>query len=173
MNIFAQIFGILALIIMFLGYQKKSKKEFLSMQIFMNICFGFQYFLLNAFSALASNIISIIKSTIFYKYEKEEKNIPLLFLIIFEIIIIISGIFTYNGFYSIIPLFIAILYTYGTWQKELQNTYKIGVFVSILWIYYNFIVGAYVAVIGSIIELIASISGVIKIKNVKANKNKQ
>ena len=165
MNIMAQIFAIIALIIMFFSYQKKSKKDFLFLQIFMNLFFGLQYFLLNAFSALASNIVSIIKSVIFYKYEKENRKIPTGLLILFVIIIITLGIFTYNGLSSIIPIIIAILYTYGTWQNKLINTYKIGVLAAILWIYYNFVVGAYASVIGSVIELIASITGLIRLKN--------
>ena len=37
-------------------------------------------------------------------------------------------------------------------------------FTAMLWIIYNFIVGAYVSVIGSVIELIASLLGLIKQK---------
>ena len=90
MNIIAQVLGIIAITIMFLSYQKKSKKDFLFLQIFMNVFFGLQYTILNAFSAVAQNIISIIKSIIFYGYEKENKKIPAVYLIIFEVIVVIS-----------------------------------------------------------------------------------
>jgi len=167
MNIMAQIFGTIAVMLMFLSYQKKSKKGFLKVQIFSNIFFGLQYFVLNAISALSSNIISAIRTIIFYKYEKSEKRIPISFLIIFEIIIILLGIYSYNGLYSIIPVFIAGLYTYGTWQEKINTTYIIGIIASILWIYYNSLVGAYVAIIGSVIELIGSALGLIKLKTGK------
>lgn len=163
MIILAQILGIIAITLMFLSYQKKSKKDFLFLQIFMNVFFAFQYTILNAFSAVAQNIISIAKSSIFYNYEKENKKIPIIYLIIFEVIIIISLVLTYNGLYSIIPAAIAIVYTYGTWQKKLKTTYKIGIIASILWIYYNLKVGAYVSIISSLVEFIASVSGLIKI----------
>ena len=170
MNIMAQILGVLSLVLMFFSYQKKSKRDFLYLQIFMNVFFGLQYLVLNAFSALASNIVSIIKSTIFYKFEKQNKDIHIGFLIVFEMVIISLGILTYNGWYSIIPICIAALYTYGTWQKKLSNTYKIGIVAATFWIYYNFVVGAYASVIGSVIELIASIIGVIRLKNGKKKK---
>ena len=165
MNVLAQVFAIIALIIMFCSYQKKSKKDFLFLQIFMNIFFGLQYFLLNAYSALASNIVSIIRTGTFYRFEKYDKKIPATLLVLFVILILGLGIATYNGISSIIPIVIAVFYTYGTWQKKLMNTYKIGVLAAILWIYYNFSVGAYASVIGSVFELISSLLGLIKFKN--------
>ena len=111
--------------------------------------------------------MSIIRTLIFYKYEKNDKKIPVIYLIILELIILLFGIYTYNGLYSIIPIVIAGLYTYGTWQEKINRTYIIGTIVAILWIYYNFIVGAYVAIIGSVIELIGSILGFIKLKTSK------
>lgn len=170
MKIIAQFFGLLALLLMFMSYQKNKKKEFLHLQVFANIFFGIQYLLLNAISACFSSFISTIKTVVFYKYEKEDKKISVLTLLIFEIIYIVFGIFTYNGLASIIPIFIACIYTYGTWQKNLKLTYSIGVFVAILWIYYNYIVGAYVAIIGSIFEFIASATGLIKLLKDKNNK---
>ena len=84
---------------------------------------------------------------------------------LFEIAIVILGIFTFENIYSVIPVFIACVYTYGSWQKKLKITYSIGVTVAILWIIFNFVVGAYVAIIGSVIELIGSIIGLMKIRN--------
>ena len=165
MNVLAQVFAIIALIIMFYSYQKKTKKDFLFLQIFMNIFFGLQYFLLNAYSALVSNIVSIMRTGTFYKFEKDGKKIPIILLMLFIMLILGVGIITYNGISSIIPIVIAVFYTYGTWQKNLINTYRIGVFVAVLWIYYNFSVGAYVSVIGSVFELICSLFGLIKLKN--------
>ena len=167
MNITAQIIGFFALIFMCLSYQQNNKKDFLFIQILANIFYGIQYFLLNALSALASNIISIIRTIIFYKHEKNNKNIALSLLLIFEIIIIVLGIITFENYYSIIPIFIACIYTYGTWQKKLKSTYFIGVIASILWIYYNFIVGAYVSIIGSFFELFSSVIGLIRLKHKK------
>ena len=169
MNILAQVFGILALAVMFFSYQKKSKKDFLILQIFMNVFFALQYFVLNAYSALASSITSIVRSSLFYKFEKQNKKVHIGFLILFELIILLLGILTYTGIYSIIPIIIAMSYTYGTWQKKLTTTYKIGTVAAVLWIFYNFIVGAYASVFGSVIELLASIFGLIRLKNKSMN----
>ena len=167
MVLIAQIFGLLALICMSLGYQQKKKKGFLFLQIFSNLFYGIQYLFLNAYSALATCIISLIRTIIFYKNEVNKKENHYSILLILFLIIIIVGIISYQTWYSVIPIFIALLFTYGVWQKKLSTSYKIGVVVSILWIIYNLIVKAYVGAFGACIELVSSIIGYIKIKQTK------
>lgn len=163
MNYIAQILGFIALIFIVLSYQNTKKERFLLIQIFANIFFGLQYLTLKAFSAFCSSVISLIRTIIFFKYEKKNNKVPIIILIIILLIITIFGIITYEGIYSLIPIIIALAYTYGTWQEKLKLTYTIGIIASILWIYYNFLVGAYISIIGSIFELFASLIGLIKV----------
>ena len=165
-NILAQILGFIALIFIVLSYQNTKKEKFLLIQIFANLFFGLQYFALKAFSALCSSIVSLLRTIIFFKYEKETKKAPIWILSLIMISIIILGFFSFEGIYSLIPIIIALAYTYGTWQNNLKLTYIIGIIASILWIYYNFLVGAYVSIMGSIFELLASLIGFIKL-NIK------
>lgn len=173
MNYLAQILGFIALIFIVLSYQNTKKEKFLLIQIFANIFFGIQYLTLHAFSAFCSSVISLIRTLIFFKYEKENRKTPVRILIIILIIISIFGMLTYEGIYSLIPIIIALFYSYGTWHDNLKLTYIIGIIASLLWIYYNFLVGAYVSIIGSIFELLASAMGFIKLirqnKNIKTN----
>lgn len=163
MNIYAQIFGIIAILLLINSYLNTKKKNFLFVQILSNIFFGIQYFILNATTAVLNSIIAITKTIIFYFYTKKGKNIPIRTLIIFEILIIILAITMCRDFVSLMPLLIAMLYTYGTWQNNLKITYLIGTIVASIWIIYNFIVGAYVASLGSIFELISSIVGIARV----------
>jgi hypothetical protein len=167
MNYLAQLFGLISLFLLIMSYQQTKKQKFLFIQIFANVFYFIQYILLSAFSAAASNMISIIRSSIFYKYEISNKKIPIFFLFIFEIIILIAGFITYVNIFSIIPIIIVISYTYATWQKNLKVTYFICLVAAILWILYNYVVGAYVSIIGSIIEFTASTIGFIKVSNTK------
>lgn len=164
MNYLAQLFGLISLILLSISYQQTKKKDFLCVQIFANIFYFVQYILLSAFSAAGSSIISIFRTVIFYNYEKNNKKIPFLAIVLFEIIILIVGILTYSGICSIIPIFIAMLYAYATYQNDLKTTYSIGIFASLLWIVYNFSVGAYVAIVGSLIEFCASHLGLARLK---------
>ena len=166
MNILAQVIGFIALIFIVLSYQAVDKKKFLLIQIFANIFFGLQYLVLSAFSAFASSMISLFRTIIFFKFEKDNKKANIFVLGFFEILIFVFGMITFDGVISLVPICIAAAYTYGTWQKNLKITYLIGVVASFLWIFYNFYVGAYVSIIGSLFELFSSFIGLIRL-NIK------
>lgn len=170
MNIIAQILGFFALIFSVMSYQKTNKKGFLIVQVIANLFYISQYACLNAYSALIVVIISTIRALIFFMYEKKNKKIPLALLIIFIIITIIAGVFTYETYWSILPIIIVCLFAYGTWQKNLKVTYTIGIMISILWIIYNSVVGAYVSAISAIFEGISSTIGLIRL--IKKSKKK-
>lgn len=164
MNYLAQLFGLASLALICISYQQKKKENILFVQIFANLFYFIQYILLAAFSAASANIISIVRTILFYNYERKDRDIPLYYLIIFELIIVIVGIFTYTNIYSIIPITIALTYAYGTWQKNSRVMYSIFLLAGFFWILYNFIVGAYISIIGSVIEISASAIGFIKMK---------
>lgn len=163
MFLLAQVFGTLGLISMASSYQQKKKKNFLFFQIFSNLFYGLQYLVLNAYTALITCLISMVRTLIYHRNEQRNKENPISSLIIIELIIIIVGIVTYNNIYSLLPIFITFIFTYGTWQKNLRTSYKIGMISSFLWIVYNLIVKAYIGMIGAIIELIAGIIGYIRL----------
>lgn len=163
MNLIAQIFGLLALICMFFSYQQIERKKFLVVQGMSTILYSIQYILLNAYSAVGSNIISVLRTIIAYFFEKKNKKMPFLLIVVIEILIIIIGIYTYDNIYSLIPIAIALLYTYGVCQKKLTITYSIGIIVGLLWVIYNYIVGAYISIIGSVFEFASALLGLIRI----------
>ena len=60
---------------------------------------------------------------------------------------------SYNGFLSIIPISMGLLYTYSVWQENIKF-FRIFVIVNAtVWIIYNFIIGAYVGAFASVVEL--------------------
>lgn len=163
MFIVAQIFGFIAYVFIFLSYQREQKKDFLKTQIFSNLFFIAQYILLGAWSAFTSSSLSICRTLCYYECDKKEKKPSVWMLVVFVIATILFGMATYCELYSIIPIIICCLYAYSTWQGNLKVTYSIGIFAAALWICYNYYVGAYVAVAGSIMELVASIIGLTKL----------
>lgn len=167
MNIWAQIVGIFAIIVFAISPHQKTKKKVLIFQLISNLLYAIQYVLLNAFSAVATNVIGGIKNLIFYFYAKDEKEIPNKFLYIYILIIVIFGVFTFNGLISIIPILVSILYAYAVWQDNLKVYRIITIIGSISWIIYNFLVGAYVGVAGNVFQLISAIIAFIRIDVLK------
>lgn len=160
MFILSQIIGLLAIICWVMSIQQKNKEKILMNQMFANTLYTIQYVLLGAYSASAMNITSAIRSLVFYNDEKKHKQSKLTGSILIAAIIII-GIITYSSPISTIPILITIAYTYSVWQSNLKITRIIFIIAAIIWIYYNLKVGAYVSIVGNILEII---SGIISIK---------
>lgn len=166
----AQILGLIALILLVVSYVQKEKTKFLFVQLFSNTCYAVQYLLLNATSALVTNLVNIIKTSIFYKNSKNNRKTSLITLIIIELVILSLGIITYESPISLIPIIMAMLFTYGNYQDNMKVLYTIAMISSISWILYNYIVGAYVSIIACVIEFIASIIGYVRVNQNKVKK---
>ncbi len=169
--IVAQIIGIVALLISSLAPQQKTKKKVLSFNLFSTILYALQYLTLSAYTATITNIVGAIRDYIFYRYSKVKKDIPIFIFYIYIIIILVFGIFTFNGFISILPIVLSILTTYSVWQNNLKKYRGITAIITILWVIYNFAVGAYVSAIGSLVSFISAIIAIIRFDIKKKNKN--
>lgn len=169
----AQILGFLSLVFLCLSYLSKTRRSYLSNQVTANVLYCLQYFCLGAKTAFISSLVSTVKTIIFNNEEKKKGKIDFWLLILFEIIYLLVGIFTYDNVISIIPIFIALIYTWAAWQPNLKITCSVGILVGLLWVVYNANVGAYVSIIGGIVESISGLIGLIRhIKGVESDGKK-
>ena len=164
MYIVANIVGALAIIIWTMSIQNKDKKNILIYQIISNIFYSLQYFLLNAFTAGMTNLLSMFRCLVFYFDEKKHGKISKFSFIIFALIIIIIGIVTYEGPISLIPIVGGLLYMYSIWQSNLNITRYIFIIAAIILTYYNFKVRAFVLVLGNILDIISGIISIIRFR---------
>ena len=156
MKIVYYIASVLGVILFVSSVQFKKKKDILLVQLFSSICYGTAYFLCSAYSGFTTEIIEQVKDFIFYKYENNNKKIPLYFLIIFIIILIFVGMFTYNGIASLCPLFINLAYFISTYMKNPKHIRLVVFFCGFIWAFYNFTVGTYIFIIGNTFEVLSA-----------------
>lgn len=78
-------------------------------------------------------------------------------MVIFILVTAVVGMLTYDNIYSVIPVIIGILIAYSTWQKNTSVIRVIYLVTTIGFIIYNFMVFAYVPLIGNIVELSSAI----------------
>ncbi len=176
--ILSQIFIILNYVFLIITYQSKNRKSILMFNFGALAATGISYIFLYAYSGLAMVIVSIIRNIIFIVDEKkngmQEKNSfkDYIILAILYAISIVSAIYTYNGFLSMMSVTATMLYTYSVWQKN-TKTYKVlGIPISIMWLIYNIYI---FSIFGIILELVLEISAIVGyIKEVKKDviKNK-
>ena len=163
MNILANILGVIGIFFLVVSVQCNKKSSILIFQIFANIFYGLQYLTLGAFSAGVMSIVSLLRCLIFYSYDRKGKLVPLWLFLILALSIIFPIFFTYDGILSLFPIVATLVYSYATWQKNLSLFRKLVLSVSILWITYNFCVGAYISVIGSVFEFVSSLLAIYRL----------
>ena len=137
------------------------------MQVIANGIYGIEYLLLGAFSAASMNFLSFLRLLVYYFYTSLNIKMPKWILFVFIALVLLFGIITYDGLISLLPIIITVLYTYAFWQNNLNVARIIYIVAAIIWIYYNYEVGAYVGIIGNALEIITGLISLIKYRGGK------
>lgn len=165
MKVIYLIASVLGVVLFIISPLFKKKKDILITQIGAAFCYMIVYIIKGATSGWIIEIIESIKDFIFIKIEKKGKQIPLWLLILFLGSLILTVMIFYDGPASILPLIINIAYFVSTYFKNPKFIRYTMLICAILWICYNYSVGAYVILIGNAFEIISAIYSIIKYKN--------
>ena len=140
----------------------KDRKKSLGVQS-LNCLFEAIYsFIINAFTGAFLSIINFIRTYIFMQSEKIKRKIYVFVLIIFESIIILNCIYTWNGMISLLPTIGSIIRTYCLWQSNMKLVRISGITTGILYgLYYSYYQSWFI-VAGDIILLFTSIISIYK-----------
>ena len=172
--VLSQVFIIINYVLLMATYQVKNRKTVLIFNCVSMIAEGLSYIFLSAWSGLAMVFVGIIRNLIFMIDEKKNGKSDritkkdIIILIVLYIIAIISAIYTYEGFWSLMSVFATMLFTYSVWQKKTKIYKILGIPVGLVWIIYNIYI---VSLFGIILESLLLISAVIGI--VRENKEKK
>ena len=88
MYIIAQVLGIVGVISLFLSILYNNKKQIVILQIISSLFYGLEYLFLNAIPAMIMSFISLLRCIIFYLFERKNKKVPVIVLIIIILAII-------------------------------------------------------------------------------------
>lgn len=161
------VISILSIILYVLSVQFKEKKQILIVQFFASTCYLIVYVIKGAISGIAIEVLEELKNIVFIWYEKKNKHIPIIFLMFFLLFLIIVSLIFYDGLLSLLPLVINVLLFISTYYKNPKYIRWIMLISGILWGIYNVYVGAYIIVIGNVLEVI---SAIVAIKRFDYNK---
>lgn len=171
--ILSQVFIIISYLFLVLSYQAKTRKTILTYSFVSLIANGISYVFLQAYTGLAMCFVALFRNIIFMVDEKkngkseEISKKDIVILAVLYLISLVSTVFTYDGFLSLLSVFATMLYTYSVWQKK-TTIYKIlGLPIGILWIAYNIYI---MSIFGIILETILTISAIYGYFKEKKNK---
>lgn len=156
------IFSVLAFITLIISICIKDRKRSLCVQS-LNCLFEAIYnFIISAFTGAFLSIINLIRSFLFINKKKFSKRVYLIMLIIFESIIIINCLYTWQGIISLLPTIGSIIRTYCLWQSNMKLVRISGITTGLLYgsyyIYYN----SWFMVLGDVVLLVTGIYVLLK-----------
>lgn len=137
--------------------------------VFESLLYGIQYILLGAYTGAIINFIGSARSGSYMLKNKNKVLSMYLLPVIFCFIYIMNGIFTWDGWLSLLPTIASIIYCLAIWQDNVKVIRKISLIFQILWLIYALAVGAYVAVITEIVLIISTIIAIIKLDIIPKN----
>ena len=173
--IISQVFTVISYIFLALTYQVKNRRNVITFNLLAQIAFIVAYILLGAWSGLAMVFVAIARNIIFIIDENKngKRNtmgkIDIVVLIVVYIISTMSGIFTYQGLLSLIPVLATMLYTYAVCQKNIKTYKLLGIPTEILWTFYNFYIKSILGIILQAVMLVSCFIGYFR----EAKKNKE
>ena len=171
MNMVTQIIGMAAMVFSVFSFQMNKHKQIMIMQIIATSLFGLQYFLLGAYTGMAVDIVATIRGIVFYNKDKKwaQSNI---WIVLFVLMFILSGIVTWQGPASVLVTLAMILNTFSfsfTKPKLVRSTILIS---SPLVLIYNILTFSIGGVINEVCVEISSLIGLLRydIKGKNINK---
>ena len=161
-------FGIVAIVLGFVSYQLKTKRQLLFMQSAVAITFCLHYLFIGAYSGLVANVLNVLRNFIYdYRTKKGKKGrlVPVLFVILQAVLCV----FAWDSWYSVFMLTGICINTYCMSLENPQTVRKSILITSPMVLLYDLFAGS---VGGSIYETVAIISaaiGIFRNKNKKEN----
>ncbi len=171
--IIAQVFALIAFILYVLSLQFREKKKTLLFQVIANVFYALEYLMLNAYAGVNNSLFGITRSLLFTVADKMKIKLPGYVAFVFIAMVIVFGFIAYTDIFSLIPPFVSCILFIALFVDNMRIFRLASAMAAGLWIIYNSVVGSYVGIGDSIVELISALIAIYRfdIKKVK-KKNK-
>lgn len=173
-NILAQVFDIIALMLTVISYQG-SKAKYLVFYSAATVLFSAEAFVLGAYTGVICNTVSIIRNMTILFYLKKDRELPKLLVWIFMIpFAIIAVIYVIKlDIVSAAPAAFCLTMSIATACKSEGTLKTASVFVESGYAVYSFAIGAYVGVIRQIFAVGSAIVGTVRYYKGKQRKKEE
>ena len=105
--------------------------------------------------------ISFVRTAVFSQNDKKWASSPI-WLGVFIVAMIATGILTWQDGWSILPIIGSILSTIALWMKKSSHIRIISLFVGPCWLIYNLIHGAYTGALNEVLAMTSIVIGMVR-----------
>ena len=159
--IFIQAVGVVGTALFFLSYQCKSNKNLFRVQFLSYLCYTTHLLMLGAVTGGVSYVLNTVRSFCLGGKNKFLRS-PWMCAIIC-LLQIITLVFTWDGWPSILPVAANIAATIGGYTYNARKIRIAGMFInSPLWIVYNVIVGSWAGILDEIVSEASMVISIIR-----------
>ena len=157
MNIIAQLFGIGAMVSLFLIYQQKSRSRMLVTKLCADVSWVIHYFLLAGYAGMIPNFVGVFREIVFI--QRRDKKWANIIIWPTAFILINWGLAfrTFSSLYNLLPIAASTFVTISLWINSPKLTKLISIPVSIAFLIYDIFVGSYIGIINESIAIISII----------------
>ena len=170
--ILAQIFGLIALVLVCLSYSFNSKKVFLLYQIASNIFYAMSFLTLGVLVGGINTLISITRVTCLFFFERVQKVPPRFIYFIFAFTYLISGIIFFQTTLDIIAIISYEIFNLAMFNKNISKVRFMMILPNLMIAIYNLLSMTYTNAILDFIEITVLIVSIIRFKNFEMKKMK-
>lgn len=156
------VLGIVEIIICVISPWLKKKWQYLICNITGNSVLFVQYLIQSCYTEMAVVTIGIVRTFVFYIFEKKDKKVPVYILIIFIIALICASVFTFENYTSLLVVASLLLGTISQWGFGMLTLRICCVADSLLLMTNYSIRGMYTTLISEVIYLISTLSAIFK-----------
>ena len=150
-DIFVQAIGIFGTILFFLSYQCKSNKSLFRVQFISYLCYTIHLLMLGAITGGISYILNTARSFCLGSKNAFLKGKTMCWIIC--ALQLVTLIFTWDGWWSILPVAANIASTIGGYTYNARKIRAAGMFInSPLWIAYDIAVGSWAGVLDEVVS---------------------
>ncbi len=170
MKIASYLAGLAAIVLALLSFQFKKRKYIMLSQMSASLMSALQYFLIGAFTGGYLDVISFLRTLIF-SFNGKKWASSKLWLILFIAAMVGSGISSWAGWISLLPIAGSVFSTVALWMKKEKYIRLISLFAGPCWIIYALFTGAYAAIFNELLAMASIIIALIRHDRKKPEEN--
>ncbi len=156
------VFGLGAMLSLFLIYQQKDRKRLLFCKLSADICWVVHYLCILAPGGAIPNFVGIFRELVFIKREEKKWASHILWPVCFILINLALGIISAKGYIHLLPVTASVVVTLSLWLKNPTLTKIISVPVSLAFLIYDIFVHSYIGMVNESIAICSIIISFIK-----------
>ena len=134
---------------------KKRKHIFIALHL-LSVFAALNLIFLNSFSSAYITIFGIVEMLVNSLFEHKKKSVPKLIIAFYVVVNIALGALNFTGWLNILPIICALVFCATLLTKNEQTIRKEMLTNQILWLIFDFSVGAYMLVVSNILTIIST-----------------